>query len=130
MQSRSVYTDIVAEVRGFLLERAAFAEAQGIPRARVWLDPGFGFGKDFSGNSALLGALPRLAGDGYPLLVGLSRKRMVDDVLHLPPAERLEGSLALAVIAAMNGVKIIRTHDPLPTSRAVAVADAVRKSGA
>ncbi len=126
MQSHIVYSDIVAEVRGFLLERAAFAEALGIARSRIWLDPGFGFGKDFSGNRELLRNLSVFAESGYPVLAGLSRKRMVDDILHLPPGERLEGSLALAVIAAQNGAKIIRTHDPRATSRAVRVADAVR----
>jgi dihydropteroate synthase len=129
MQEKTIYADIVAEVREFLLERADFAERQGIARERVWLDPGFGFGKDFLGNRELLVRLPVFRETGYPLLVGLSRKRMVDDILHLPPAERLEGSLALAVIAAMKGANIIRTHDPLPTSRAVAVADAVAAGG-
>lgn len=128
MQSQIAYTDIVTEVRDFLLERAAFAERNGIARERIWLDPGFGFGKDLSGNLALLRALPTFGESGYPLLVGMSRKRMIFDILGLPPAERLEGSLALAVIAAQSGAHIIRTHDPLPTSRAVRVADAVKNA--
>ncbi len=127
MQEHIRYTDIVAEVRDFLLERAAFAERCGVQRDRVWIDPGFGFGKDFAGNRALLRSLSAFCGTGYPVLVGLSRKRMIADVLTLPPEERLEGSLALAVIAALGGARIIRTHDPLQTARAVAVADAAAR---
>ncbi len=119
------YADIVREVRDFLLERAAFAGRCGIPRDRVWLDPGFGFGKDFAGNRELLRELPVLAEAGYPLLVGLSRKRMIGDILGLPPEERLEGGIALAVIAALGGARIVRTHDPKETARALAVTDAV-----
>lgn len=124
MQENTAYSDIVAEVNEFLLERAAFAERHGIGRERIWLDPGFGFGKDFSGNRDLLMNLPIFRDSGYPVLVGLSRKRMIADILNLPPEDRLEGSLALAVIATLNGANIVRTHDVLATSRAVSVASA------
>lgn len=125
MQTHAGSPHIVTEVRDFLAERAAFAESQGIAREHIWIDPGFGFGKDLHGNLALLRALPEFAAMGYPVLVGLSRKRMIDDILHLPPAERLEGSLALAVIAASRGARIVRTHDVRATVRALGVADAV-----
>ena len=80
MQEKIEYSDIVAEVREFLVERAEFAERHGIRRDRIWLDPGFGFGKDFSGNRELLRNLSVFAETGYPLLVGLSRKRMIADI--------------------------------------------------
>ncbi len=117
---------VVAVVRDFLLERAEFALRRGVARDRVWIDPGFGFGKDFSGNRELLRNLAVFCETGYPLLVGLSRKRMIGDILGLPPAERLEGGLALAVVAVLGGARIVRTHDPRETARAVAVADAVK----
>jgi dihydropteroate synthase len=115
MQVDPRYDDVVAEVEDFLLERADAAEAAGVPRAHIVLDPGFGFGKSPEHNLALLRALPRLARCGYPLLVGLSRKRLLETLTGRPVGERLAGSLALALAAARGGASIIRVHDVAET---------------
>lgn len=126
MQAAPAYDDAMAEVRAFLLERAAFAEAAGITPEKIWLDPGFGFGKNFSHNRELLLRLDELAATGYPLAAGLSRKRLIADALGLPPGERLEASLTLAVMASLAGAAVVRVHDVRATARAVGMADALR----
>jgi dihydropteroate synthase len=129
MQRAPGYADVVAEVEGFLRERTAACEAAGIPRRRLVLDPGFGFGKTLEHNLQLLGGLPRLAGIGLPLLVGLSRKSMIQQMIGRPVAERLPASLALAVLAAERGAAIIRTHDVAATADAVAMWTALATVG-
>ncbi len=126
MQNDPEYRDVTAEVKEFLQERVELAERVGITRERIWLDPGFGFGKNFHHNRELLIRLGEFQDMGYPVLVGLSRKRMIGDALDLPPEERLEGSLALAVIASLTGADAVRVHDVKETARAVAMADAIR----
>lgn len=126
MQNAPAYADVVAEVKAFLRERAEFAQKHGIAPQTIWLDPGFGFGKTFRHNRELLLRLNEFVDLGFPLLAGLSRKRMIRDALGLPPDQRLEGSLALAVIASMTGAAIVRVHDVEETVRAVRMADAVR----
>ena len=126
MQNQPEYGDVVGEVMRFLSERAALAERAGVDRARIWIDPGFGFGKTFAHNRELLLRLCELRALGYPLAVGLSRKRMIADALGLPPGERLEASLALAVIASLNGAAVVRVHDVKETARALGMADAIR----
>jgi dihydropteroate synthase len=122
MQDAPAYADVVAEVGAFLRERAAFAEGHGIPKEKIWLDPGFGFGKTFDHNRLLLLRLRELVDLGYPVLAGLSRKRMIGEALGDAAMDRLEGSLALAVMATMGGANIIRVHDVPETCRAVTVA--------
>jgi dihydropteroate synthase len=90
------------------------------------LDPGIGFGKTIEHNIQLLRGLPVLAALGQPLLVGVSRKAFIGKILGLPADQRLEGSLAAAVAAVLNGANIIRVHDVAETCRAVRVADALR----
>jgi dihydropteroate synthase len=126
MQEAPVYGDVVAETRDFLLERAEAAIRAGVAREDIWLDPGFGFGKTLAHNRELLLRLGELAGLGFPLLAGLSRKRLIGDALGLPQGERLEASLALAVLASWNGARIVRVHDAGETARAVGMADAMR----
>ena len=123
MQDEPRYEDVVGEIRGFFEERLAAAEAAGIDRERVWLDPGIGFGKTPAHNLALLNALPRLASHGLRLLVGASRKRTV---LHLDPTatdplDRLGGSLAFALHAARHGAAAVRVHDVRETRQALLV---------
>ena len=115
MQAEPSYGDVVAEVEAFLLERAAAAEAAGVARSHIVLDPGFGFGKTPEHNLALLRALPRLVGAGYPVLAGLSRKRLLETLTGRPVDQRLAGSLALAVVVARGGASIIRVHDVAET---------------
>lgn len=121
MQDAPAYTDVVAEVRRFLLERAAAAEAAGVGRASILLDPGFGFGKTLAQNVALFQALPEVCAAGYPVLVGVSRKSMIGALTGLPVGERLEGSLAAGVLAAVYGAAVLRVHDVRETVRALAV---------
>lgn len=122
MQAEPHYEDVVAEVEAFLLQRAQSCIDAGIKRDRIVLDPGFGFGKTKEHNLSLLAGLPRLAGHGYPVLAGLSRKSMLGKLLGRPVEQRLAGSLALATIAVLRGARIIRSHDVAPTCDAVAVA--------
>jgi len=125
MQAAPHYTDVLGEVRAFLIERVAACRGAGIDPARLTVDPGFGFGKNLEHNLTLLRRLSELAADGTPVLVGLSRKSTVGTLTGRPPGERVYGSLALAVIAALNGARIIRAHDVAATVDALAVAAAV-----
>ena len=127
MQQQPTYRDVVAEVRDFLAGRMAACEAAGIPRDRLLLDPGFGFGKTVAHNLALLRDLPALRGLGVPVLVGLSRKSMIGALLDgAPVGQRLYGSLAAAVLAVERGAAIVRVHDVAPTVQALRIVAAVR----
>jgi dihydropteroate synthase len=126
MQSEPSYVDVVAEVRDFLTARVAHATAAGIERDRIIIDPGIGFGKTLEHNLSLLRGLSSFTTLGLPLLVGASRKTFIGRILDLPVDERLEGSLAAAVVAVMGGAHIIRTHDVKETRRAVLIADRIR----
>ena len=125
MQLEPAYDDVVGEVTDFLKQRIAACEAVGIPREKLLLDPGFGFGKTVAHNLALLNGLPQLAAIGLPLLVGLSRKSLIDKLIGREVDERLPASLALAVLAAERGAAIIRTHDVAETSDALAMCAAL-----
>jgi dihydropteroate synthase len=129
MQESPRYGDVVAEVRRFLADRRAAALEAGVAPGRMALDPGFGFGKTVTHNLLLLRHLPRLADLGAPLLAGLSRKSTVGAVLDLPVGERLEGSLAAAVLAVAGGARLLRVHDVRATRRAVRFAEAVLAAG-
>ncbi|WP_206199297.1 dihydropteroate synthase [Parasulfuritortus cantonensis] len=121
MQVAPRYDDVVAEVEAFLADRIAAAEAAGIARARLWIDPGFGFGKSLEHNLALLRALPRLARLA-PVLAGLSRKRMIGALTGREvPADRVAGSVAAALRAVENGAGIVRVHDVAETVDALKV---------
>ncbi len=122
MQQDIAYDDVVLEVADFLAERLAFADAQGIPRSRIALDPGIGFGKRMPENLALIERLPLLAGLGCPVLFGASRKRFIGELSGVERAEdRVAGSLAAAIAAAQRGAAILRVHDVAETVQALAV---------
>jgi dihydropteroate synthase len=127
MQSAPQYDDVVAEVAGWLLARAEAAIAAGVARERIWLDPGLGFGKTAAHNLALTAHLDRLVPTGFPILYGASRKRTIQSVdpTATDPADRLGGSLALALEAARRGASIIRVHDVRETVQALALQAAV-----
>lgn len=129
MQRNPRYTDVVAEVRAFLLARVADCVAAGMPRDRIILDPGFGFGKKLAHNLALLRQLDVLAADGFPVLVGLSRKALLGELLGRAVSERLAGSLALAVAARQRGARLVRVHDVAATTDAFRVLDALEVGG-
>ncbi len=111
MQAAPAYGDVVAEVRAFLLARAAACEAAGIARERIVLDPGFGFGKTLAHNLALLAHLDALTALPYPVLVGLSRKSSLGQITGRPADERLAASLAAALAAVSRGAALLRVHD-------------------
>jgi dihydropteroate synthase len=128
MQKDPQYKDVTAEVKAFLKERAGTLEAAGVPRERIVLDPGFGFGKNLEHNLTLLKRLPDIAALGYPVLVGLSRKSMIGALTGAKATDdRLHGSVSAAVIAVQNGAHIVRCHDVAPTVEALKVAHAARR---
>ncbi|MFB9971758.1 dihydropteroate synthase [Pseudoroseomonas cervicalis] len=116
MQAATDYEDVVLDVARFLRQRVETAEALGIPRGRIALDPGIGFGKTVEQNLLLLNRLPLLASIGCRILVGASRKRFVGEVTGVEaPADRLAGSVAVALAAAAAGASILRVHDVAET---------------
>jgi dihydropteroate synthase len=121
MQAAPAYGDVVGEVGAYLLERARALEAAGVARERIVLDPGFGFGKTLEHNRALFRALPRLAALGYPILTGLSRKRMLGEFTGRGVGERLAASVAAALLAVQNGARLVRVHDVRETVDALKV---------
>lgn len=126
MQDQPTYGDVVTEVKGFLLERAGACMQHGIDREKILLDPGFGFGKTTAHNLQLLQQLEQLVEAGFPVLVGLSRKSMIGQILGLPVDKRLPAGLALAVLAAWQGAAIVRCHDVRETREAILMCQAVR----
>jgi dihydropteroate synthase len=119
MQDNPHYEHVVEEVVNFLLERVAACEARGIKRDKLILDPGFGFGKRARHNLRLMKHLERLIEIELPVLVGVSRKSIIGQLLDVSVEERLAGSLAMASIAVWQGAKLIRTHDVRETVQAV-----------
>ena len=134
MQREPRYDDVVKEVAAFLVQRARAAEAAGVPREAIALDPGIGFGKTLEHNLALLANLPELRRLGYPIRVGASRKQVIGALTREgeeppSPQDRLEGTLGAHVAARERGADIIRCHDVRAHRRAFAVADAIRERG-
>ncbi len=126
MQQQPRYDDVVADVSCFLQQRADVCIDAGIPAQHILLDPGFGFGKTLQHNLLLLQNLENLVSLGYPLLAGISRKRMIGQILdERETDQRLYGSLAAAVIAAMKGASILRVHDVRASVDAIRVTTAV-----
>ncbi|GLK60361.1 MULTISPECIES: dihydropteroate synthase [Azotobacter] len=125
MQQDPRYEDLLGEVRGFLLGRMQACAAAGIPVERLLLDPGFGFAKTLQHNLLLFRHMEILHELGRPLLVGVSRKSMIGQVLGRDIGRRLNGSLALAALAIAKGVRIVRVHDVAETVEVVRMIDAV-----
>lgn len=128
MQQQPAYQDVLAEVAAFLHQQVLRCEQAGISRDRLLLDPGFGFGKTLAHNLHLLQRLTELHAEGLPLLVGMSRKSMIGQVLDRPVEDRLHGSVALASLAAWQGAQLIRVHDVRASVDAVRMINAVRRS--
>lgn len=129
MQENPRYDDVAGEVTAFLSERVAACTAAGIPRERIVVDPGFGFGKTTRHNVELLSSLGRVGALGVPLLVGLSRKSTLGKLTGKPVGERLAAGVAAAVLAVERGAHIVRTHDVAATFDALKVAAAVMRPG-
>ena len=125
MQDDPRYDDVVADVRRFLERRLAACEASGIPRHRLLVDPGFGFGKALTHNLQLLAGLNGLTDLGAPVLVGLSRKSMLGAITGRDVRDRVAASVAAAVLAVQRGAAIVRVHDVAETADALGVLRAV-----
>ncbi|EPU3917475.1 dihydropteroate synthase [Aeromonas hydrophila] len=119
MQAEPYYDDLLGEVRAFFDERIAACLAAGIERGQLLLDPGYGFGKTLAHNYQLLAQQEKLLDYQLPLLVGMSRKSMIGNLLGCPVDERLAGSLACALIGMQRGARIIRVHDVRATMDAL-----------
>ncbi|WP_447939008.1 dihydropteroate synthase [Pseudoxanthomonas mexicana] len=137
MQAAPQYDDVVGDVHRFLAEHIFAAEMAGIPKKRIVIDPGFGFGKDTAHNLQLLAQFERFVELGVPVLAGLSRKRSIGELTGRDaPADRAAGSVAAHLIAAQRGALIVRVHDVAATVdalkiwNAVAAVPAPRKSAA
>ncbi len=125
MQEKPVYEDVIKDVSEFFEQRIKACQRVGIAKENIILDPGFGFGKTLEHNLTLLAQLHQFSDFGLPLLVGMSRKSMIDHVLGRAVDQRLPASLALAVMAVQHGAKIIRVHDVQETVDAVRMAESV-----
>ena len=125
MQDAPDYDDVVADVHRFLAERIFAAEMAGIPKKRLVVDPGFGFGKTSAHNLRLLRQLARFTDLGVPVLAGLSRKRTLGELTGREVDARVHASVAAAVLAAEYGARLIRVHDVAPTVDALKVWQAV-----
>lgn len=129
MQDMPTYNNVVDEVAAHLQARATACMQLGIPKERILLDPGFGFGKTVTHNLLLLQQLERLVKTGFPVLVGLSRKSLIGKVLDLTVDKRLYPGLALATLAVWKGAALVRCHDVRPTREAIEMCQAVRDAG-
>ncbi|NBC23157.1 MAG: dihydropteroate synthase [Gammaproteobacteria bacterium] len=125
MQQDPRYGDVVAEVRGFLAQRVADCGRAGIGPDRLLLDPGFGFGKTLAHNLTLLRHLDAVRVDDLPLLVGMSRKRMIGTITGRDLGDRAAGSAAAALLAVQRGAEVVRVHDVAETVDALKMLAAV-----
>jgi len=135
MQERPRYKNVRVDVREYLIHAAMLAEDKGVAPGRIWIDPGIGFGKTVAHNLTLLAHLEDFVRTGYPVLLGVSRKSFIGKVLGTetepaPIADRKEGTLAIEALAAIRGVRVLRTHDVRSTNRAIEVLAAIGLSSA
>ncbi len=128
MQQDPTYDDVVGEIATFLADRADAAVAAGVSRARILIDPGFGFGKTREHNLILLRRLRELTSLGTPVVAGTSRKSFIGLTLDVPVEERLEGTAATVAVAVMNGAAVVRVHDAGPMRRVASMVDAVTRA--
>ena len=127
MQLEPSYSDVVAEVKTSLLDRAQACERAGIARDRIVIDPGFGFGKNREHNLTLLRRLKEFRELGYAVLAGLSRKSVLGKITEQEVVSRVPASVAAALLAAQNGAHIVRVHDVRATKDALAILHAVNQ---
>jgi len=125
MQDDTNYVDLIGEVSAFLKDSAERAEKLGMPADKIIIDPGIGFGKSVDGNFTILKNLHRFLELGYHLMVGASRKSFIGKTLNLDIPERLEGSIAAACYAVMNGADIVRVHDVPESKRALSIIERI-----
>jgi len=119
------YENLLLEIKEFLAERIRLAISTGIKKENIIIDPGVGFGKTLEHNLSLIKKLNFLEELDQPILVGLSRKAFIGKILNLPPEERVEGTIASALLSMLHGAHILRVHDVASVKRAVQVAEAI-----
>ena len=127
MQESPSYKNVVQEVKEFLEESIKISKTAGILLDQIAIDPGIGFGKNQKHNLEIINKLEMFKVLGKPILIGVSRKSFIGNILKLPPEERLEGSLAASVIGVTKGVSIVRTHDVKETRNAIQITEAIIK---
>jgi len=125
MQDNPFYENVLLEVKTFLKEKIETAQACGIKKDKIIIDPGIGFGKRFKDNLILINNLHFFEDLDCPILVGVSRKSFIGKILNSPPEERLEGTIASSIMSVVNGSHILRVHDVASVKRAVLVAEAI-----
>jgi dihydropteroate synthase len=125
MQADPTYGDVVDDVKRFLAERLGAAVDAGVAEERIWLDPGIGFGKTLDHNLELLRRLGELRALGRPLVVGTSRKSFIGKIDGSPVDDRLGGTIASSVLAAVEGADVLRVHDVAEAAQAMKMATAV-----
>lgn len=128
MQKEPSYSSVTGDIIDYLRRHMALAVDAGVPAGRIILDPGIGFGKTQWHNLQILKHLAEFKILGRPLLVGTSRKSFIGAILDADPAQRLQGTVASCVVAAINGAHIVRVHDVKAVREALAVCSAVRES--
>ena len=126
MQLKPRYRDVVLEIMDFLSDRISAAEGAGVDPRLIMVDPGIGFGKNLEHNLEIIARLSELKALGKPIVIGVSRKSFIGRITGSPPDQRLEGSLAAAILAVREGADIVRVHDVPETVRALKVAHAIR----
>jgi dihydropteroate synthase len=129
MQESPEYEDVVDDVMAFLAERIEFATSEGIDEARIWIDPGIGFGKTVEHNLELHRRLGELAELGRPIAFGSSRKSFIGKLTGAEVDQRLGGTIASNVIAYANGAAMLRVHDVGPMRQALTIAEAIMRGG-
>jgi len=129
MQVNVHYDNLVGEISDFLYQAAEKAKAHGVAGDKIVIDPGIGFGKTVEQNFALLKRIPAFKRLGYPVMIGASRKSFIGKTLDLAVEDRLEGSLAAAIYAAISGADIVRVHDVLPTVKALRILEKINEAG-
>lgn len=128
MQDDPHYSDLFGEVAELLAVQAGIAEAAGIDRAKLWIDPGIGFGKTVDHNLQLLRLIPAFVEMGFPVLVGASRKSFIGKIDGgAPESERLGGTIACCIAAMRSGAEMVRVHDVAPVVQALRVAAAIEE---
>ena len=126
MQVNPQYDDLIQEINDYFQKQINFCRNNGIPKSKIILDPGLGFGKKLNDNFILIKELKRFGELGYPILIGPSRKSFIGSTLDLPVEQRIEGTAAAIAIGIMNGARIIRVHDVLEMKRVQVISDQIR----
>ena len=129
MQQNLHYDDLIGEISLFLKAAAEKAIGRGVNKEKIIIDPGIGFGKTVEHNFSIIKNVAGFARLGYPVMIGASRKSFIGKTLDLPVEQRLEGSLAAAIMAVLNGASIVRAHDVAATSNALKIVEKIIGAG-